>query len=60
MVCVYVTNERMTTMITDITDTLTTNVDDLTKYTNNTINVSPLESDTRNSFESDSSTAFTT
>ena len=40
MICCYVTNERMTTLFSDVSNTLTGNVQDFTKYANNTINVS--------------------
>lgn len=40
MICVYVTNERMTDMFTDIGETLSTNAADIQKYASNTLDVS--------------------
>ncbi|XP_067928308.1 prominin-1-like [Watersipora subatra] len=37
MICTYVVNERMTTLFTDITTTVQDNVDDFSRYANNTI-----------------------
>lgn len=39
MICTYVTNERMTTLFSDVSTTLTGNVKDFTRYANNTVNV---------------------
>lgn len=39
MICVYVTNERMSTTLSEVSSTVTTNVNDVQRFANNTLMV---------------------